>query len=277
MFKYNKYLGVTWVQIVSLSPMVLMYKNSPIYYEDEGQGEVIVLLHGFLENSDMWNDLKPELIKTKRVVCVDLLGHGQSECIGYVHTMSDMAEAVLAVLNELKIRKYTIIGHSMGGYVALSMAEKNSESVKCLCLMNSTYKADDDERKAVRKRANKMIQTNFESMVRMSFTNLFSPESRITHALELDDALKLALKTPVQGYIAAQEGMMLREDKFEFLKTLDAKKLIIIGQKDPVVDGKKLLEDNKHTDIVCVELPYGHMSYIENKNEITYILLRFIE
>lgn len=257
--------------------MVLMYKNSSVFYEDEGKGDVIVLLHGFLENTTMWENLKPELLKSNRVVCIDLLGHGQTDCLGYVHTMNDMAEAVGSVLNHLKIESYTLIGHSMGGYVALALAEKNPEAVNALCLMNSTYKADDDERKTIRKRANKMIQTSFNSMVRMSFTNLFSPESRITYKTELEAALKLALKTPVQGYIAAQEGMMLRADKFEFYSNLDAKKLIIIGQNDPVVEGKTLLNDTIHTDIVCEEILGGHMSYIENKKELSYLIMRFIE
>ena len=257
--------------------MILKYKNSSVFYEDEGKGDVIVLLHGFLENATMWETLKPELLKSNRVICVDLLGHGQTDCLGYVHTMNDMAEAVGSVLNYLNIETYTLIGHSMGGYVALALAEKNPKAVSALCLMNSTYKADDDERRAIRQRANKMIQTSFNSMVRMSFTNLFSPESRITYKTELEAALKLALKTPVQGYIAGQEGMMLRADKFEFYKNLDAKKLIIIGKKDPVVDGKILLEETKNTDIVCEEILGGHMSYIENMKEISYLLLRFSE
>lgn len=275
--KYNKYLGATHFQILSLFTMIVQYKNSSIYYEDEGHGEAVVLLHGFLENTTMWSNLKPRIAETKRVICVDLLGHGQSDCIGYIHTMEAMAEAVLFVLEYLKIDSYTIIGHSMGGYVALAMAEIKPKSVKALCLMNSTYKADDTERKAIRKRANQMIQTNFDGLVRMSFTNLFSPESRKTHKDELEAGLKMALQTPVQGYIAAQKGMMIRSDKFEFYKNLKAKKLIIIGQKDPVVDGKKLLDDTKNTTIDCVELAYGHMSHIENRKEITYILLHFIE
>ena len=62
--------------------------------------------------------------------------------------------------------------------VALAFAEKNASAIKGLCLMNSTSIADDEERKELRARANKMVQTNFKNMVRMSFTNLFGEESR---------------------------------------------------------------------------------------------------
>jgi pimeloyl-ACP methyl ester carboxylesterase len=59
----------------------------------------------------------------KRVITIDLLGHGETECLGYVHTMEDNADAVHSVLLELGIRKSILVGHSMGGYVALAFAE----------------------------------------------------------------------------------------------------------------------------------------------------------
>ncbi|OUS01487.1 alpha/beta hydrolase [Flavobacteriales bacterium 33_180_T64] len=257
--------------------MILQYKGIPVFYEDEGNGEVVVLLHGFLENSSMWDNIKSQLLKTHRVICVDLLGHGQTGCLGYIHTMPDMAQVVNTVLDHLGVENFKLIGHSMGGYVALALAEISPKRVSGLCLMNSTYQADDVERKALRKRANKMVQTNFRNMVRMSFTNLFSSESLSSHKIELEKALNQALQTSLQGYIAAQEGMRVRTDKFEFFKNLKADKLIIIGLKDPVIDGKRILSETKETKIVCEELLYGHMSHIENKSELSYLLMCFSE
>lgn len=257
--------------------MILSYKNIPIYYEDEGHGHAIVLLHGFLENSKMWNDLKPMILKTNRVVCVDLLGHGQTGCLGYIHTMNDMAEGVLAVLNYLNIGGYTIIGHSMGGYVALALAENSPTEVKGLCLMNSTFEADDEELSELRKKANKLVQSNFEQVVRQSFINLFSPESRVLYKKEMNDALKEALSTSIQGYIAAQEGMRIRADKFKLLNDLDAKKLIVIGAKDTIVNKERILKQTDDTNIQCEVISGGHMSHIENKEELSYIISRFIE
>ena len=257
--------------------MNLRYKDIAVFYEDEGRGEPIILLHGFLENSAMWKSIKPLFLKTNRVICVDLLGHGQTQCLGYMHTMSDMADAVLEVLNHLKLKTYVLIGHSMGGYVALALAEKKPAAVLGLCLMNSTFHSDDDELKVLRKRANRMVQTNFDGMVRMSVANLFSSESKSTHKTEIDKVIEDALKTSPQGYVAGQEGMLLREDKFEFYKKLSARKLIIIGKKDPVVNGKRLISDIEGTDIQYQELLYGHMSHIENKKELSYILSHFIE
>ena len=257
--------------------MILDYKGIPVFYTDKGKGPAVVLLHGFLENSTMWDTFIPNITKKNRVICVDLLGHGKTDCLGYVHTMELMAEIVEAVLKHLKLRRYFMIGHSMGGYVALAFAEKNPENLKGLCLMNSTYKADDEDRKKLRARANKMVQTNFKNMVRMSFANLFSEASKIKHQSKFNLALNEALKTSLQGYIACQEGMRIRLDRFDILKTLICKKLLIIGEKDTVVNGEKLLNETKNTSISTVVFSEGHMSHIENEAEFLHELMHFIE
>ena len=257
--------------------MTLAYKNSTIYYTDNGEGPAVVLLHGFLETSAMWTDFIPELSKNNRVICIDLLGHGQTDCIGYVHTMDAMADAVRAVLSELNIVKAKVIGHSMGGYVALALAEQQPALVASLCLMNSTFEADDDDRKALRARANEMVKSNFENMVRMSFANLFAAESKVKFKSAYESALAIALETPVQGYIAANEGMRLRPNRLEVFKTVKGKQLLILGQKDILISVRNLKSQTKDTKIILEELSEGHMSHIENKSELSYFLKRFIE
>ena len=257
--------------------MIVAYKNSTIYYTDNGEGPAVVLLHGFLETSAMWVDFIPELSKNNRVICIDLLGHGQTDCIGYVHTMEAMADALRAVLYELNIVKAKIIGHSMGGYVALALAEQEPALVESLCLMNSTFEADDDDRKALRARANEMVKSNFENMVRMSFANLFAAESKMKFKSAYESALEIALETPVQGYIAANEGMRLRPNRLEVFKKVKGKQLLILGQKDILISVKNLKSQTKDTKIILEELSEGHMSHIENKSDLSYLLLRFVE
>lgn len=257
--------------------MILDYKGVPIFYSDSGKGQVIVLLHGFLEDHSMWDNITPELIKKNRVIAIDLLGHGKTGCLGYVHTMEDMAEAISAVLKHLKLRKYIFIGHSMGGYVALAFAKLFPESIKGLCLLNSTYEEDDKQRKQLRARANKMVQTNYENMVRMSFANLFSAESKITHAVAYNSALKTALKTPVQGYMAANEGMRLREDSSVFFANASFKKIVLLGKKDTILNTENMLiYTNKHA-IETHVFSEGHMSHIENENALIKKIMYFIE
>ena len=241
----------------------LSFKNIKISYTDSGKGPVVVLLHGFLENKRMWKEIVPEVSNTNRVLAIDLLGHGQTDCLGYVHSMELMADEVLAVLKLLRIRKITIIGHSMGGYVSLALADKRPEMIRGLCLLNSTSLSDDTARKKLRERANKMVQSNFTNMVRMSFVNLFGEENKAAFTFEIENALNDALKTSLQGYMACQEGMRIRPNRIAILKNNGFKKLYILGKKDPVLSVKEALEEAKETQTESLVLSGGHMSHIE--------------
>ena len=162
------------------------FKNTTISYTDQGKGTAIVFLHGFLENQKMWEAFVPELSKKYRIITIDLLGHGNSESLGYVHSMEDNADVVYAVLAELRIRKAALVGHSMGGYVALAFAELYPEAVKGLVLLNSTSRADSEERKANRDRAIKAVKQNYSNFVRLSIANLFSENNRERLATEIE-------------------------------------------------------------------------------------------
>jgi len=258
--------------------MVLNYKKAAVFYTDTAtsKGTTIVLLHGFLENASMWNEISSELSKRNRIVTIDLLGHGRSDCLGYLHSMELFSETVEAVLKQLRIRKCIVIGHSLGGYVALAFAERNPQKIKGLCLLNATSNEDDQERKQLRTRANMMIQNNFTNMVRMSFTNLFSEVSRLNYADEIKNGLDEALKTSVQGYIAGQEGMKLRPNRNHVLAKNDFKKMIITGRKDPVLDIQKSIEEAEKTNSKLIIFPDGHMSHIENFGKLIIVLKNFI-
>ena len=114
--------------------MNINHKGASIFYTDQGAGSPVILLHGFLENHTMWNPFLTQFTTFHRVICIDLLGHGNTECKGYVHTMNDMADAVNAVLIHLDINTAQIIGHSMGGYVSLAFAKAYPNKISSLCL-----------------------------------------------------------------------------------------------------------------------------------------------
>ncbi len=253
------------------------YKNTKISYSETGKGSTIVLLHGFLENQTMWQDLIPELSKKHRVIAIDLLGHGESGCLGYVHSMEENAAAVRAVLSELRVRKAILVGHSMGGYVALAFAELYPASVKGLVLLNSTSKADSEERKANRNRAIKAVKKDYSTFVRLSIANLFSEENREKMIAEIEKVKTEALKTPLQGIVASLEGMKIRKDRDALLSSATYPILLILGKKDPVLNYENGLKQIENTPIKLVTFPDGHMSHIENRGELKKVLLGFFK
>ena len=225
----------------------------------------------------MWDFCVPEISKTNCVIAIDLLGHGLSDCIGYIHTMEDQAKMVNEVLIHLKISSVTIIGHSMGGYIALAFAELFPKSIKSLVLVNSTSYSDSQERQKNRDRAVKMVKKDFASFVRLSIANLFSEANREKLINEIEIAKSEALKTPLQGIIAAQEGMKIRTDRSQFLKNLQIPILLILSLKDPVLDYSQNIKQIENTNIKLATLTDGHMSHIENRVELLDLLINFIK
>lgn len=140
--------------------------------------------------------------------------------------------------------------------------------------MNSTAQADHEERKELRARANKMVQTNFENMVRMSVGNLFKPESLQGFSKEVADVKQEALKTPLQGYIAANEGMRIRPGRVSILHNIKHV-LYIIGKYDPVIDVDSVIQEAKSISAAYVVLEGGHMSHVENKEPLIKALAEF--
>lgn len=254
-----------------------IYKNIEVAYTDAGKGTTMVLLHGFLENQQMWRDFASEFSKKYRVITLDLLGHGQSGCLGYIHEMEDQADLVHDLLSHLRIRKALLVGHSMGGYVALAFAELYPDAVKALVLLNSTSLADSEERKTNRDRAIAAVKKDYTAFVRLSIANLFSEENRNRLTDEIEKVKLQALKTPLQGIVAALEGMKIRKDREVLLHFGPYPKLLILGEKDPVLNLSENLSQVENTDTELVLLSGGHMSHIENRDEALQTISTFLK
>ena len=225
----------------------------------------------------MWDFYIPEFAKKNRVIAIDLLGHGNSECLGYVHAMEDHADAVHAVLSELRIRKVIFVGHSMGGYVSLAFAELYPEKIKGFVLLNATARADNEERKINRDRAVKAVKQSFVNFISLCIANLFSENNRDRLSAAIENVKKEALKTPLQGIVASLEGMKIRMDREVLLHLTPYPKLMILGEKDPVLPYEETIEQLENTKVELVTFPDGHMSYIENQEELLKVLLNFIK
>lgn len=237
----------------------------------------MVLLHGFLESSVMWNDYVAELSKSKRVICIDLPGHGNSDCFGYVHSMELMAECIKAVLDELNIRKCVMVGHSMGGYAALAFADMYPDNLRGLCLFFSTTREDSPEKKKRRDQAIRLVKQNHKSFIRAAIPQLFRPKNRIVFKEEIKQLKQEALKTPQQGIIAALQGMKNREDREIVIRFCPYEVLFVIGKYDPVLPYEELLEQAQYSERAKAELipDIGHMGFIEKKEECLKTLKRF--
>lgn len=243
--------------------------NAKVRYADVGKGRVIVLLHGFLESLEVWfgNGFAQELAKHYRIVAIDLPGHGKSECVGYVHRMERMAAVVKAVMDELGLRRYTMVGHSMGGYVTLAFAEKYAENLCGFCLFHSTSTPDSEAKKIERERAIRLVKISPVKYTSALIGNLFAVANVRYFKAEIAWLKRMAAKTKTQGIIACIEGMKIRKNRENVLRYARMPVLFIAGKRDNVIPlevsekQKALAEDERYVALdKC-----GHMGFLEQK------------
>ena len=255
----------------------LTFKNTPVRISDKGKGRALVFLHGFLESLDIWKEYSNKLSSRYRVICIDLPGHGHSGCLGYVHSMDIMAQCVQSILKQLRIRKSILIGHSMGGYVAMAYAEFFPENVKGLCLFHSSAAADNEIKKKERDRVIKFVKEHKKNMVTSLIPGLFTEVSKEKYVKEIKQLIKIAGKTSKQGIIAALEGMKERTEREIILRFSTYPLLFIIGKKDPVLPYESLIQQSElprnATKLVLEDV--AHMGFIEAKEETMEMILFF--
>jgi len=254
------------------------FKKGTVAFSDTGKGAAVVLLHGYLGSKELWRGAIENLAKSYRVIAVDLPGHGNTQCFGYVHSMELMARCVKKVLDSLRLKKYIIIGHSMGGYVALAFAELFPENLKGLGLLHSTALADNEEKKKDRSRAIKLVKADKRVYTKGTIKNLFATKNLKYLKEEISFATKIALNVTKQGAVAALEGMKDRSNRDVILGIVEYPVLMVIGQHDNILPYESLLEQSetiKHKHVLLLEHD-GHMGFLESPLVVNKSIRKFL-
>lgn len=242
--------------------------NTTIDITDNGNGPVIVFLHGFMETKEIWNDFEQELKNQFRIVCIDLPGHGKSAVFNQVHTMEFMAEAVKNVLDALDIKKCLLVGHSMGGYVALAFANAYPEMLTGLTLFHSHVMADDEKTKRDRERTIKIVEQSKTQFITAFIPDLFAEENKKRFADKISELQKIEKENSVEGICASLRGMKARKSHLAFLINTDIPILFIAGKEDSRIPVEKMLAQvalPKHSELLLLG-NVGHMGFIEAKS-----------
>jgi pimeloyl-ACP methyl ester carboxylesterase len=220
----------------------------------------------------MWNRLVPLLSEKNTVVTIDLPGHGSSGCIDEVHTMELLAETIHQVIEELGLDRVRIMGHSMGGYVALAFIELYYSMVETLVLLNSTTINDTDDIQKNRERAIIAMKQNPDLYIGMSIPNYFAEKNRKRFRTEIDILKKDALTFPHKGIIAMLKGMKIRKDRTSQFRKLKGNKFLICGIDDPIFDISDMEKLSIASNSMIFKVEGGHMSVNESWPEIVKIM-----
>lgn len=251
-----------------------------IWYTEKGTGQPVVLLHGYLESSEIWDNFAESLSADCRVISIDLPGHGRSDVYNDTHTMEMMADAVKSLTSQLKLDKFFLVGHSLGGYVTLAFLEHYPEDLYGYCLFHSHPLPDSEE--AVQKRMNEIamvLSGKKDLMYPDNIEKMFAP----SNLDRLKDAVKkskrIASENPGNGIIAVLNGMMKRPSRVEVMEQGKVPGLWILGAKDKYIDHLAIQQKVKLPGNTCTEVlkNSGHMGFIEEQELSVKLILEFVK
>jgi len=253
------------------------YRSCRFAYRSYDSGPAIIFLHGFLENQSMWQDVIKSLPHSYRKITLDLPGHGNSENLGYLHSMEEMAKVIEALMNHLRLKKAFLMGHSLGGYAALAFGEKHPEKVRGMVLMNYTAKADSDEKKVMRDKTIALVKISHKPYIRQAIPNLFRTKNRRNLSEKVNWAKEEALNTSKQGIIAALEGMKIRPDREVLLHFAPYNFLFVALPHDPILPWESLEDQLKAHRVTPLITEGGHMAHLEDFDLLTSSLKKFLK
>ena len=233
-------------------------------YERRGTGAPLVLLHGYPLDHHLWNEVAPLLEDTFELILPDLRGFGGSSSVDTFYAMEDFALDIAALLDHLEIQKAGIVGHSMGGYVALAFARVYPERVSGLGLVSSQVLADPPDRKEARyKSAAEVADKGIASVVE-TMTPKFTADPRLQQF-----ARQSMEQQQPAAYIGALKAMAERVDSTPLLSSLQIPVVIVHGDADALIPIDRAREVKAAVPGAhLVEVAgAGHMPMMEAKEE----------
>ncbi len=247
--------------------------GNPIVYERKGKGKPIVLLHGFPLDHTIWMNVAAIMQERADVIMPDLRGFGDSAIAQGDFSIEDLASDVVALLDQLKLEQAAIVGHSMGGYVALALAHAHPERVLGLGLVSSQARPDTPERKAARYQEAEAILANGVSEVAASMS------TKLTNDKSLQDKLRILIfRQPAKGLAGALKAMAERPDSTPFLPEFGFPVAIVHGEADaliPVDRAREMKSLVKNGSLVVVE-GVGHMPMMEAPESTAGELMKLV-
>lgn len=258
-------------------PDITVAATSQMHYNKTGSGPCLVLLHGFPESSTLWRCVADALAASFTLIMPDFPGSGDTP-LEQATSLAQMADAAKDILNAEQIEKAVIAGHSMGGYVAFQFAATYPERVQGLSIIHSTPVADDDEKKANRRKAIDLIRKGGKSaFIKQMVTNLFPESFRIAHPGVVDEQINLSMQVNEDALVNYYEAMIGRNDHSAMLSAFQPPIQWIIGTEDTVIPYKKILSKciQSRINFVTFYNNCGHMSMLECPEKLIADLTAF--
>lgn len=257
----------------------ISYKNTRVCYTVTGSGAAVMLLHGFAEDSRIWEQLVEPLSGKYTLIIPDLPGSGKSDLLtGDDIQLTDYADCMQAILDEEGLEECTLIGHSMGGYIMLAFAEMYPDKLKAAGLFHSSSYADDETKKDTRLKAIEFIKTNgAEAFLKTSIPGLFADGTKSKQDIEM--LIQRASAFSSGALIQYYQAMIDRPDRTDLLKKYPGPVLIIAGLHDKAVPFDHSLQQSALPAVTSFNVlrHSAHMGMLEEKEKSFAVLSHFLQ
>lgn len=249
-------------------------------YLDQGQGPVLVLLHGFPLNRSMWKFQVDALSATHRLIVPDLRGHGDSSVSAGTVTMAKMARDVGRLLDHLGLHEpISLGGLSMGGYVAWEFWMQFKDRLNKLVLLDTRAQADSEEVARGRMMMAAQVVDLGAKMAADAMTpKLFSPFTHDMQPQLIEEVREMILATDPEAIAATQRGMAERIDMCEKLAEITVPTLVLCGEDDgisPPEEMRSFAEAMPRAHFQLIRKA-GHLAPLEQPEEVNRLILDFL-
>ncbi len=249
-------------------------------HDEIGHGPTVVFLHGFCEDRALWNYHVSALRVECHIINIDLPGFGENEALSQDCSIDDLADRVHELLLELKCSSMVIVGHSLGGYVGLSLLERYPELFIGLSMFHSTAFADTQEKRENRDKEIAFIEKHGVGLFAQSFVPpLFNPALRESLKSEIEELVKVASGTSKSTVLKVTKAMRDRQDRIETVTMSLVPIQYIVGKADPAVPLESSLAQcylAKDSQAHFLEKT-GHVGMIDRPEETLQALKKFIQ
>ncbi|UFH56745.1 alpha/beta fold hydrolase [Spirosoma sp. KNUC1025] len=231
---------------------------------------VVVLIHGHGVDASIWDGIYADLVLETTVLKPDFARSTTHA------TIEGYAEDLYAQLQAIQAEKAVLVGHSMGGYIALAFADRYPDMVQGLVLYHSTPVADDENRREVRRQAIAGLKTDGTApFIQKQLPKMVSPAYPDD---KIQTLINRYLDLPADALIAGMTAMLNRPDRTHVLRTATFPVLLVLGRDDQIIPYDKtaqLADLSSQVSVVPIEQA-GHLSMVEQPEASLNVLQTFL-
>ncbi|MEK3725164.1 alpha/beta fold hydrolase [Paenibacillus sp. FSL H8-0034] len=233
-------------------------------YKEQGTGKAVVLLHGFCGSSVYWDELLPLLPNGYHWILPDLRGHGQSGAPAGEYSMEAFAGDLAQLLKGLDAGPAIVLGHSLGGYIALAFAERYPELLSGFGLIHSTGFPDTDAGKEGRLKGIATIEEQgLPAFIEGLVPKLFAPDHLQSMPEAVARTIQIGNSTDPQAAIRTLQGMRSRPDRNDVLSSTKVPVLLVAGAHDQIIPVERTFTVSGSQITQRLIETSGHMSMLE--------------